>query len=81
LESLNAKIYSGRNQFPDEDFLSEHWRSLKELLKSLRGENRIVLSNIIKDLDVRLDELRNSVEYGFEELEDAETIVNKIYAY
>lgn len=57
-----------RAGFAEEDFLQEDVNDLYAFAKRLRGENKKDLLSYIEAIEFKLQELRNSVEYGNEQL-------------
>lgn len=68
-EDIGPKVDEARGQFPDEDFFSEceeellgHLDALKELAKSVRGNNKAEIQSIIDRLEQCLATVKRKVE-------------------
>lgn len=68
---FRVKLNEAQSQFPDEDFLSEPLKLLREVMKNSRGSNKEKLLRLFEGLSTIETEVRQAAEYGMSEIDDA----------
>ena len=78
LEDIITSTKEAITQFPEEDFLQPVISELNTLLKTLRGDNRLALANIITAVEDIQSDITNSSEYALANLNSAIETINNI---
>lgn len=69
-------IEEARGCYPAEDVMSETLQAMRDLRCNLRGNNKALMDSIISMVEDLETELRQSAEYGADELRKALEVLN-----
>lgn len=76
LDDALTSLKEGGGCFPGEDFLSDLIRDMNALKKSLRGNNRSLLDDMITQTEQLQTEVFQTTEYGRDELDKSQKSLN-----